>query len=240
MRDDVGEVVLALGVVVADRAQQLGDQRAVDAHDAGIAEVDRLLRRRRRPCSRRSSPARRRARSAGRRATDRAAGSPARRPRPWPCGRPRPAAAGVAVVISGASPIDHQHRPGDVPRARAAPPWPRRRCRAACCCTAVGCGAKAAGHRLGPGRDHADDPRRASARATLSSTWRTIGQPASGCSTFGSADFMRVPAPAASTTTAMGDFMAVRCHGAGRPARCAKEIACIPMPTTSSPAASTP
>src|SRR4051812_40480316 len=47
-------------------------------------------------------------------------------------------------------------------------------------------------------------------RSTLSSTWRTIGQPANGCRTLWSADFMRVPAPAASTTTAMGDFMTVR------------------------------
>src|SRR6185436_2069509 len=57
-------------------------------------------------------------------------------------------------------------------------------------------------------------------RPTVSRTWRIIGLPAIGCSTFGRADFMRVPAPAASTTTAMGDFMAVGCHGAGRPARC--------------------
>src|SRR5262249_47411371 len=72
-------------------------------------------------------------------------------------------------------------------------------------------------------------------RATLSSTWRTIGQPASGCGTFGTADFMRVPAPAASTTTAIGDFMAVRMPS-GTPSRkldvmrgeCAKECCMHP------------
>ena len=52
---------------------------------------------------------------------------------------------------------------------------------------------------------------------------RIVGQPARGWRTFGRADFMRVPAPAASTTTAMGDFMTVGCHGAGAPARCANE-----------------
>ena len=43
MRDGVGEIELALHVVVADRPQQGGDQRAVEAHHAGIAEIDRLL-----------------------------------------------------------------------------------------------------------------------------------------------------------------------------------------------------
>ena len=39
----IGQVELALHVVVADRTQQLRDQPAVDAHHAGIAEVDRAL-----------------------------------------------------------------------------------------------------------------------------------------------------------------------------------------------------
>ena len=88
-----------------------------------------------------------------------------------------------------------------------------------------GCGAKAAATSSAPG---ATTPtiRAGFSRATLSSTWRIIGQPASGCSTFGSADFMRVPAPAASTTTAMGDFM-VRSDAMGLAVPqdgCAKEV----------------
>ena len=149
---------------------------------------------------------------------DRARRSPARRPRPWPCGRPRPAAAGWP-----SSPAAHRRtRPAparDALSAPAARPWRHARCPAACFCTTVGCGAKAVGHVRGAGRDHAHDPARASVPPTLASTWRSMGQPASGCRTFGRADFMRVPAPAASTTTAMGDFMSVRCHGAGGPAR---------------------
>ena len=39
----IGQVEFALHVVVADRAQQLRDQPAVDAHHAGIAEVDRAF-----------------------------------------------------------------------------------------------------------------------------------------------------------------------------------------------------
>ena len=58
--DGIGEIELALDVVVADRAQQLGDQRAVEAHHAGIDRNRSPSPRRRRPCSRRSSPARRR------------------------------------------------------------------------------------------------------------------------------------------------------------------------------------
>ena len=47
-------------------------------------------------------------------------------------------------------------------------------------------------------------------RATLSRTWCTIALPAIWCRTFGSDDFMRVPAPAARTTAAMGGFMGGR------------------------------
>ena len=35
-------------------------------------------------------------------------------------------------------------------------------------------------------------------------TWASSGWPASGCSTFGSADFMRLPSPAARITTETG------------------------------------
>ena len=89
----VGEIELVLDVVVLDRAQQRADQRAVEAHDAGIAEVDRLLGlvgiaalddplqhavAHDQPAIGRADPWRR---------------SPARRRQPWPCGRPRPGAA---------------------------------------------------------------------------------------------------------------------------------------------------
>jgi hypothetical protein len=43
--DRVGEVEFALHIVVADRFQEFGDQRAVEAHHAGIDEVDRFFRR---------------------------------------------------------------------------------------------------------------------------------------------------------------------------------------------------
>src|SRR3546814_18269194 len=42
--------------------------------------------------------------------------------------------------------------------------------------------------------------------AAAFSTWRTIGRPATGCSTLGSRDFIRVPWPAARMTTAVVRF----------------------------------
>ena len=42
----------------------------------------------------------------------------------------------------------------------------------------------------------------ASSACAVRSTWATIGDPASGCRSFGVADFMRVPWPAASTMMA--------------------------------------
>ena len=86
-----------------------------------------------------------------------------------------------------------------------------------------GMGREGRGHLPGAGRHDADDPRGLQP-ATFSSTWRTIGQPASGCRTLGIADFMRVPAPAASTTTAIGGFMASDATGLAVPqGGCAKE-----------------
>ena len=46
-RHDVGQVVFALGVVVADRGEQLEERRGVGGHQPGIAEPDRPLVRRR-------------------------------------------------------------------------------------------------------------------------------------------------------------------------------------------------
>ena len=44
--DDIGQVIFALGIVIADLGQELPEQRAIHRHDAGIAEADPPLRRR--------------------------------------------------------------------------------------------------------------------------------------------------------------------------------------------------
>ena len=43
-RDDIGQVIFALGIVVADLGQEFPEQRAIHRHDAGIAEADPPLR----------------------------------------------------------------------------------------------------------------------------------------------------------------------------------------------------
>src|ERR1700738_2298854 len=123
----------------------------------------------------------------------------------------------VWVVTSGASPNTTSTGP------RCPLSWPSAAL-AACpvpsglVWTTVGWGAKAAATALAPGATTTNtlaDFR----RATFSSTWRSMGQPASGWRTLGVADFMRVPAPAASTTTAIGDFMSVPMPWGWRPGK---------------------
>ena len=92
------------------------------------------------------------------------------------------------------------------PESRASPASRRGRCRAA------RPGAPTSGP-LGPrtrralrrrrGRRRCES-RRARARAAARTTCSSSGRPASGCSTFGSAECMRLPWPAARTTTETG------------------------------------
>ena len=136
--------------------------------------------------------------------------------------------------------IDHQHRPG-VPLERGQ----------------RGLGRIAGAERLvldrgrmrGEGRRDPVGararPRRRPAPASAARRCPGHGAPSAcrppGCRTFGSDDFMRVPAPAASTTTAMGDFIGgPDATGPAVPQDVLRNIACTRTPTISSPAASTP
>ncbi len=66
-------------------------------------------------------------------------------------------------------------------------------------------------HRVGAvADDHRDGPRR-ERRAPRRSRSETTGRPASGCSTLGSAECIRLPWPAARTTTLSGEVTGSRC-----------------------------
>ncbi len=76
------------------------------------------------------------------------------------------------------------------------------------------------GHVGGAGADHTDDPRGLQRRGIgqhVAPPW--AGWPGDGGPSAG-ADFMRVPAPAARTTTAMGDFMRALPSGRGSRSSC--------------------
>ena len=166
--------------------------------------------------------------------------SPARRPRPWPCGRPATRRCRVAVVMSGAS----------AKTTSTGPRWPLSAGSAALAAcpvpsglrwTTVGCGREGRGHVPGARRHHADDP------GGL--------QPARHCPAHGAPSASR---PADAGPSAAPTSCACRPRRPAPPRRwaiscpsdatglavpqggCAKESACIPMPTISSPAASTP
>ena len=172
--DDVGQVVLALGIGVADAIEQGEQALAVDRHDAGIAERDGALLgvgvavlddRLEQAVGADDEPAIA--------ARDRRAACPAR-PRPDRLGARRRSimlARVVALEMNGRVAIDASGRRRRSPAARRAPPttaWPVPSCSA---WSAVAWGATACGDRLHARRR---SPRRSARRpsgARLASTW---------------------------------------------------------------------
>ena len=72
----------------------------------------------------------------------------------------------------------------------------------------AGCGARATAAATSAMSGASTTTARSGRRsATTASTWSIIARPASRCSTLGRGDFIRVPLPAASTTTVTGKLM---------------------------------
>ena len=201
-REDVGQVVLALGVVVGEAGQGLGQGAGVEGVGAGVDLADRELRRRRRrrrlsprPRARTSPPRRapRVRRSRGRRARS-SASSPRRPADRWASSRP----AMSSAEISGWSPertrtVSLSSISGRA--ARIAPPVP-----SASGWTTVSVPSGRPAERSCPGETiAATRPAPASRAARIGQA--TIGRPQTGCSIFGRLERMRVPAPAAMTRT---------------------------------------
>ena len=199
--DRVGQIILALAVGIADLLDDLERAAAVERHHAGIAEIDLalggaglgMLADRHQPIALDQQPAvaggigGAKAEHGERRAVLQ------RRPQPRKClGRNQRRVAERDQQIVGAAGdrlARRQHRMrGAEPlaldegqRHPAAPARPPAR------------------HRRDPGRP----PRRARRRVpcgAAASTCASSDSPATGCSTFGIAERMRVPSPAASTT----------------------------------------
>ena len=200
--DRIGQIEFALAIVVADPLQDRQRRACRRAPSARRCRARWRARSRwrRRPRGWRS--ARRLASSAGRSRSDRPAESPAPRPP-----RPRPARArsraSVCGRISGVSP--------KTTRISSAP------CAIAAFAASTACAVprrsrlhenlrRPAANARGLGRDRRRGPGPTTtavavppAARTAASTWASSERPATACSTFGRAERMRVPSPAAST-----------------------------------------
>ena len=163
-----------------------------------------------RPCARRSRRRglRRRARC-GRSRWDR------RVPRPAPPGARahRSRRCSVAGAISGTSPYSTSTlRVVGQPGIACCTAWPVPSCGSCSAHCRSGWSSKAACTASPPWPCTTWMPAGCSARA-VSITCASIGRPAIVCSTFGSADFMRLPSPAARITTCRGAGMGVPASG---------------------------
>ena len=201
-REDLRQVLLALGVVGADARERLGERGLVEAEDPRVDLADlRAPRgsRRRGPWSRRRarrgrSPDRaRRGRSRWRR---RGSWSPWSRRRRRRRGRRR---APGSPARTPAARRPRGRRPGRRARRRAARRARRRRCRRGPAGSRYAC--RPAARRRGP-RSARTPRRRAPLRppARRCTGHATIGRPQISCRTLGVAERIRVPCPAAITT----------------------------------------
>ena len=197
----VGQIEFVLVVPVADRIEDLERHRPGDPHDPAIHEADRPLGLARVPLLADGDELLRSARSAGHSRSDRPAAS--RRPRST-----RPARACRAAAISHrrsrrAYRRRRRSRRPHFPPGPCAPPAPRARCRAA----RIARGRRRPAHarrRLWPRHPGRARPRPRSGRhrrpCSAFSTCAIMGSRPIWCSIFGSAERIRFPSPAASTT----------------------------------------
>ena len=171
-----------------------------EGHQPGIAEADRALVRASRPSPRGSRRAGRPPRSAGHSRSDRPGGSRARRRRPPWRARSRSALQRLGRDQRRVA-VEDEHiveAGGELLPARQAPHAP---CRAAPRCSWMAASGATLGDE-GRATASASGPtttaiRVAPAASAAASTWPSIGSPPTGCITFGMADLMRVPSPAA-------------------------------------------
>ena len=191
-RDDVGEVLLALGVVGRRAGQRLAQQRGVEGVDAGVDLADGALVG---ASASRCSTMRGDLAVAGRARPGRSRSG--RRPRRSARSRPpcvlrrarRRARPASSRVSSGASPGSTTtvpvERPGSASSAiRTA--WPVPRCSSWTTGTAAGAISRQVGAR--PARRRGRRPRRSARRRAApaaASTWPSRVRPPSGCSTLG-------------------------------------------------------
>ncbi len=184
-------------------ARTASSQRAMSADDraqhAGIAQVVARASAHRRRSIRRCARHSHRAQSPGHSVPDRSGGTPAA---PAPHHRRRGVPAGGAACRGGSAGCRHTappprrrrtaaRRPARHARCRGAPAAPRDACGAASCRTAS---------MSGP----TTTTMRSNTCSQLASRWRSMERPAIRCSVLGSADFMRVPRPAARITAVRG------------------------------------